>query len=424
MRTLSSNSFAKAFAAILSANIFAQIIPFLAAPVLTRLYAPEDFGLFATITSIAAFLAVFASAKLELAIIVAKNNVQRKSLTTLCLQLLVIFSLVILFMLIAASFLFPDVDIGMNSLIAAFVVFLFIFFTGLYNILTCVANANSEYKKIALNSVHFSLLNNSSSIALGFLSTLGLIYSFIISRAFSCFKMLSSAQWSEQIKRLKAKRVLSRKNAFLIKRFRKYPVYSVPSEALDIYTKQMPIFLMGLFSGAYAVGLFALVDRVLSKPLSIVGRAVALPFRGEAVKRYNEQGSCRPIVLKVLLVLTAMSIVPFCILYFYAESLFGLVFGEEWKKAGEFAKLLVPIFFFQFITSPITFVFHIAGKQQVDFYIHIFMVIILTSCFLVGYQVYDNELLALQLYSVAYSFIYILYIYLSIKFSVNTKENK
>ncbi|WP_409575148.1 lipopolysaccharide biosynthesis protein [Vibrio rotiferianus] len=400
------------------------MIPFLVAPVLTRLYAPENFGLFATITSISAFVAVFSSAKLELAVIVAKSNAQRQSLTTLCFQLLVIFSLVVLFVLVAASFLFPDVNIGMNSIVASFIVFLFIFFTGLYNILTCIANANCEYKKIALNSVFFSLANNFSSVVLSFICEMGLIYSFILSRAFSCFKMLSPAQWSEQIKRVKAQRFISRKNLFLMREFRKYPVYSVPSEALDIYTKQMPIFLMGIFSGAYAVGLFALVDRVLSKPLSIVGRAVALPFRGEAVKRYNEQGSCRPIVLKVLLVLTAMSVVPFCILYFYAENLFGLVFGEEWKKAGEFAKLLVPIFFFQFITSPITFVFHIAGKQQVDFYLHIFMVIILTSCFLVGYQVYDNELLAIQLYSAAYSFIYILYIYLSIKFSVNTKEKK
>ena len=59
-----------------SGTAIAQLIPLLAYPVLTRIFAPEDFGTFATIILFSSLLGVFASGCYEHAIIITKSKTE------------------------------------------------------------------------------------------------------------------------------------------------------------------------------------------------------------------------------------------------------------------------------------------------------------------------------------------------------------
>ena len=74
---------------LLSANIFAQGLGILVYPILTRIYAPEDFGLLNLFTSIGSVLVLFATANYHYAIVLPKENNHARSLVQLCLCLLV-----------------------------------------------------------------------------------------------------------------------------------------------------------------------------------------------------------------------------------------------------------------------------------------------------------------------------------------------
>src|SRR5262245_30412759 len=58
----------------MTGTTLAQAIPIAVAPILTRLYNPEDFGVFALLMSVISVIGVIATARYELAIMLPKED--------------------------------------------------------------------------------------------------------------------------------------------------------------------------------------------------------------------------------------------------------------------------------------------------------------------------------------------------------------
>ena len=63
LRTLLKSSGVRNFSKLLSANVVAQVIGLVVYPILTRMYAPEDFGLLNLLLSISGVLVIFSTAE-------------------------------------------------------------------------------------------------------------------------------------------------------------------------------------------------------------------------------------------------------------------------------------------------------------------------------------------------------------------------
>jgi O-antigen/teichoic acid export membrane protein len=407
--------FLRGIIALASSNTLAQVIPFLIIPFLTRLYSPSDFGFVATLIAISSILSVFASGKFELALVLTRNQEERKRLFFLCFFILALFTslmIIIICLLFIYKYIFIfSFELDRRYLFLPLVVLL----TGISNIFYNYLNSEKKFKELALSSIVYSMVNNSVALVFFFVSSAGLIIGEIIGRVSLMFYLNKSI--SDRGLSMKYMCLSFKENIDLIKKYRKFPLYTIPSEFLDVYAKQIPVYLMSFLNLTSSLGLYALTDKVLNKPISIVGRAVAVSFRVRASEDFTSYKNCRPILLKTLALLIALSFLPFTILYLYSVEIFTWFFGEEWSVAGVYAKILIPVFFMQFITSPLTYIFHIAGKQKVDLYLHIFMAFSLTLCFLYGYYSNGGIEGALLYYAYTNGVVYFLYLLFSIKFS-------
>lgn len=103
----------------------AQGIAFLAAPVLSRYYEPEDFTVFALFSATAAILSVVATARYELAIPLPKEDKDAKSL--LRLSLLISLIVATITMIGVANYHFSLVHIKALILLFGFISFPFQF---------------------------------------------------------------------------------------------------------------------------------------------------------------------------------------------------------------------------------------------------------------------------------------------------------
>jgi hypothetical protein len=74
------------------------------------------------------------------------------------------------------------------------------------------------------------------------------------------------------------------------------------------------------------------------------------------------------------------------------------------------------MFLLRFSVSPLSSVFVIAHKQQLDFYLHILFILLGFLSFYVGFKIYDSIYVALILFSIVYSFVYVIYFFLALKF--------
>lgn len=149
-------------------TIVAQSINVLIQPVLTRLLTPEELGIYTFIISMAALIIPVASLKLEMLIVIDKDNDNAENLTDTSIFLVLIISIAYAFfivvMLLVGSNSFSD--IGWYSLIIPFIVFS----NGLRFIFISHNNRNKKYNLISKVNIFRELTMGIIQITMGFIS--------------------------------------------------------------------------------------------------------------------------------------------------------------------------------------------------------------------------------------------------------------
>ena len=190
--------------------------------------------------------------------------------------------------------------------------------------------------------------------------------------------------------------------------------YTLPGNLLNTGVGQLPLLIIGARHGALAAGLFALTQRVLAAPISLLAASVHEVFKRESVRQYQDTGNCRPAYLHALRVLLLLGCAPSLILLLASPTLFAFAFGEAWRGAGELAQILAPLYFLNFLASPLSYVFLVAGRQKIEMVWQIALFIMTAGAFAAPLTLKQNVLA----YTVGYSLLYLLYLRMSYHYSV------
>tara|TARA_R110002049_G_scaffold116881_2_gene269725 strand:- start:460 stop:1683 length:1224 start_codon:yes stop_codon:yes gene_type:complete len=402
----------------------AQAIPLALSPILTRLYTPEDFGILAIYISISTVATVLVSLKYDIAIIIPEEDEDSANITVLSIIIatvvsLIIFLIVFFYNVELATFLSDkekEADILANWL---YFVPISVFLVGLFNAISFWFNRKSMYRKMAASKVVNTSILTGIQVSSGFFkfTPVGLLIGFITGRFFSVLFLLYKFQNN---KNTVFQKVTKARMLLLLKRYKRFPCFTLPAEFINVISNQLPVFLIGKYFGGVILGNYALMERVLNAPISLLGRSVLDVFKQRASEDYVKQGNCEYIFVKTFKTLVLLSIVPSIVLFFLSPFLFGILFGEEWIIAGEFAKIFSVLFFFKFTASPLSYMFNIAEKQHYDMFWQIGLLIFTIISFVIGVAQNDVKQ-ALIYFVISYSLMYILNIYLSYIFSKGGK---
>ena len=86
------SDFVRHVVTLMTGTAVAQAIPIAMSPILTRIYTPEDFGLFALYMSTSALLAEVATGRYELAIMLPKKDEDARDIFVLSVMIATILS--------------------------------------------------------------------------------------------------------------------------------------------------------------------------------------------------------------------------------------------------------------------------------------------------------------------------------------------
>jgi len=398
----------------------AQAIPLAMSPILTRLYTPDDFGVLAIYMSLAAVLTVFVSLKYDLAIIIPEKDSDAANTTVLAIVIATLISIVIFFLVFGfndrIAFLLTD-DKEIQPELARWLYFIpfSVFLMGLFNALSFWFNRKVAYKKMAVSKVSNSFGNVGGQLAMGAakLTPQGLLFGFVAGRLVSVMYLIAAFLKNRDI----AFSGVSKEGIKgILKRYKRFPLFTMPAEAINVISNQIPVIIIGKFFGGGALGNYALMERILSAPISLLGRSVLDVFKQKASEDFIRNGECRSIFVKTFKTLALLAMVPTLALFFLSPIVFSIVFGEEWQMAGEFAQILSVLFFFRFVSSPLSYMFNIAEKQHLDMIWQIGLLIATTISFYIGIQKNDLKL-ALIYFTGLYSIMYTINLYLAYEFS-------
>jgi O-antigen/teichoic acid export membrane protein len=126
----------------------------------------------------------------------------------------------------------------------------------------------------------------------------------------------------------------------------------------------IPVPFLAAVYGKEAAGSFALMQRVVAVPMSLVGANVADAFHARlAVMVRETPARCPGLFRKTFALLAALGAVPAVVLLLWGRPLFLLVFGKEWGVAGEMATLVVPWIWLQLAVGPLSRLVFVLGGQ-------------------------------------------------------------
>jgi O-antigen/teichoic acid export membrane protein len=370
---LSKKNFSKNVAILMSGTVASQIIPIAISPVLTRLFDPHAFGVWGVYMALFAIMAIGATGRFEYAIFLPKSLFHAKEIVALCFSVIALYtSLLFLFLLFFSDSLV--VWLGYSDLKTwVYILPFHIAVFSAYQTLYYWNNRTTRYNTLAFSKVIQSTSMVSANLYFGFSSLLknGLIIGSIMGNIAGFLYVLYHSFSSLQ----EHAKYSVKKMYILAFRYKNFPKFMVLSGFIEALASYLPVLLLGKFYTAAVVGLFILSQRIIKMPITLLGSAIADVFKQRASEAIINQGNCQTLFMSTLKKLVLVSTIPFIVLYFAAPSVFAFVFGEEWRESGVYASILTPMFYFQFITSPLSTLFMLREKQHLDLYLQIFLLI-------------------------------------------------
>lgn len=337
-----------------SGTAAAQIIPLAISPVLTRIYTPEDFGVFALYFAIVSIFGSIATLRYELAVSLPETQEKALAVSALSALLCGVFSVVSLVVItIAGSSLISFFKIEEFGKYLFFIP-LGIALIGLTNTMSYLNLRHGAYRNVAISNLARAILSSAFHIGIGLSKAgpLGLILGSIAGG------LTAIATLSLSIKGRKHKwlSVTGKDIAHVAMEYRDFPKYSMWAALANSASTHAVNILISVYASFVSLGFYSLVTRTLGAPSSTIGLSFGQVFYQQASELLRTNNRITPLFNNTLIKLSILSCSGFGFLFFVIEGLFALVFGENWRLAGEFARIMIPAFAIRFITSPLSVV--------------------------------------------------------------------
>jgi O-antigen/teichoic acid export membrane protein len=168
--------------------------------------------------------------------------------------------------------------------------------------------------------------------------------------------------------------------------------------------------LLASFFGPVPAGFYTLGRTVLVLPTTIVAQSVSDVFYPRISEASNAGENLSRLIRKATLGLAFIGFVPFAVIAATGPSLFGFVFGDEWRTAGLYASWLSLMLFFNFINRPCVTAVPVLGIQRGLVVYEVFSTAAKLLALYLGFVVFDSDVKAIALFSTFGAFAYIVLI--------------
>ncbi|MCS7338619.1 MAG: oligosaccharide flippase family protein [Verrucomicrobiae bacterium] len=387
---------------IFSGLAFSQLIGFALAPVISRLFSPEDFGVASSFGAISSIILSFVTLEYASALVLPKQTEEAGQLFILsCATALIITALLGVVCIVAPGWFFSLLKSSEVLLL-----FLLVMGTLIGGINTCLQAwcvRTKAFPSIAVSQVIRGLSNYGLQVGCGLLKcgAIGIVLGNVIGDAFAGANLFRVARGklrgfigTVSYQRLKA----------IAHAYYDFPLYSATQNVLNAVSNGLPVLLLGHSYGIAIAGAYAFGMRLLHVPVSLVTASLRhVVFQRASEAQQNEQ-PLTPLFLKVTAGLFCLGILPTLVLIAAAPKIFVWVFGSQWATAGEFARYLVIWLFFAFCNQPAVLLARVIRIQRTVFLYNVGVLLSRWGLLLIGGR-YLSPLECVALFSVLGAFL-------------------
>ena len=344
-------SFTRNVLTLMGGTAMAQAIPLLASPFLTRLYAPEQFGALALLLAVANPLSLLVCGRYELTVVLPREDDKANVLARLGLLLAVTVSLLLAVVIWLLRDVFTGWLDGATALVPLMLSPALFLLMGFFQPLNNWLIRKQAFRAMGLNKMVQTSGIALVSLVLGLTSYQhGLLVGYIAGwAAFVAIGVLQVRWKGFRFRPLDLAAMRAAANEF-----RSFPLYNALPAVLSTATLSMPVFLLAQLFDKEVTGQFNLCRQTILLPVTFMATSFMQAYMQRASQTVAEGLPLMPTLRGGVRVLGAMALALVAVLLAGGPWLFGLVFGEQWTVAGEYARILALPIALQLVVVPLT----------------------------------------------------------------------
>jgi O-antigen/teichoic acid export membrane protein len=339
-----------------------QALVVASSPILTRIYSPDDFGALAVFSSIIYVATTITALRYDAAIPIPKDD--RTAANVLGLSILLIgvtsaLTFVLSWILREQIAAWTNVPVLGDYL---WLLALTMLGSGLYSALNNWGIRAAAYGQIARARLSQGIAVVALQVGLGLigLRPFGLLAGFGAGQSVGT-QSLGRIAWVH----VRHVTVAGIRQAAI--RFRSFALLGTPAVLFNSLGYNLPLLMLAALYDPQIAGWYILAQRVIGRPLQMIGASVCQAYWGQASKLVaNDPEKLRPTFTKVTLAMAAIA-TPYAVaLILLAPFVFPIAFGSDWSSAGTYTQILAAMFLLDAIAAPTAITLDVLQRQDLN----------------------------------------------------------
>lgn len=401
-------------ATLMSGTLIAQVITLAFIPIITRLYTPSEFGVYALFMTLSSIVGLVSSLKYDQAIMLPKQEIDAQAIVFLSVLITSVITLLSIIAVLVFYDLLLEYFLGNSTMIVLLPIGILL--VGLLQIFNAYSSRKQYYKELSIVKVY------NSSIIVGVQSTIryllkldGLVIGKILGDVVSLFLLLKLhiKKQTLQLKQISKNRMIV--NAA---KYNSFPKYQSTTVFMSAISQSLPVLLFASLYSPEIAGFYSLAIRMLQVPVGLIGSSTREVYYQKASKMYAAGESIFLLYKKTTLGLIKIFILPFIIIVLFGDILFNFIFGSEWLRSGEFSQVMIFWIYLLFINSPSVATYSILNMQNIQMKLEIISITLRFLSIYIGFYFFNSFLISIFLYvfvSFCINLFAIIYIYIKLK---------
>jgi len=333
----------------------ASLIPLALAPVLGRIYTPEEVNTMGLFFSVSSMLAVAVNLRYAQAVAVADTDEDARNLVVGSMWLSMLSSVLLyLILLVGVEYIgelakIPDADFYWLYLVP-----LSTFLISVCIALTGWLNRKKAFTGMAVNKIVrrggegiFQLVLGKLGFSFGY--TVGTFLGDVTNFVVHLFQFRRTAGYFQKPDFSKISQTL--------KRYSNFPKHNLAPALLDTISLYLPYMYVNAYFADDISGQFFQCTQVLGFPIALIAATISQVLLQKLTENKQQSKPVSAIVKKHFLVLGLMALAGILILAFFGELVFVVFLGDQWVLAGQMSSVLVLGYAVKFAITPLSIIF-------------------------------------------------------------------
>lgn len=394
-------------------TIIAQLMPFLALPILQKyFYTPSDFGLLAVFITFFELISSASTFKLEFGIVAVKEKIQAIHLAVgaafISFAIAMFFLLLLIFTKESISSYYGVASHSNYFLLLP----LYILVVNLNDILSYWNNRLQSFKNISKAKVTQSFFSETFKLMFGLLqfSFIGLLIGRIIGFFFSFlfylksflstdFYLLKSIDFGEVKKQIKLNK--------------KFVFFSTPSVFLGSLISVVYVNLFLAYFGSDVVGNITISMSYTAAAFGLISVSFSQVFYSK-ISQIENSSELKRVYKTFAFYLFLIALVPFAIVYAIPSIWIVSLLGSEWSELLVIARIMIVWQIFWFVSSSLSFIYIRLGRQKEMMLFDVFHLILIPVSFFGALYFNSSMISALWGFTLAQVAYYVFTIFIAI----------